>query len=569
MIELLQEYLAVVRGEKKADLVLTNSKIVNVYSGEIILGDLAIHQGKIIGWGDYRGQDEICLQGAYLLPGLIDAHLHLESTLVTPDEFCRQVLPRGTTTIAVDPHELANVAGIKGIEFIRQYQAHLPLNILLQLPSCVPATPNEQSGAILTAEDLASLVDLPGVHGLGEMMNFPGVVAGDPEVLKKIQLMNGRFCDGHAPLLADKALNSYAFVGITADHESTAREEALEKIRRGLYVMIREGSAAKDLATLLPLVKESNSRRFLFCTDDRHPVDLLHQGHLDFVLRKAIANGLPPMEAIRMVTLNAAECLGVSDVGSIAPGKRADLVVVDDLEAFNVTHVFKDGRLVALDGQSLLEFGFRPEIELRQTVDVGDQQRFDFRIPKAEAYRVIQLQSDRLLTGEVIQAVEIGSDGSEIIEPDIAKIVIVERHQGTGNVGIGLLKGSGLREGAFGSSVAHDSHNIVIVGRDDLSIKAVLERIVEEQGGFALALNGQIQGVLPLPIGGLISDQSIGWVAERLVQLRQLVGKQGVSLKDPFMTISFLALPVIPDLKMTTYGLFDIRKQRFSDLVVK
>lgn len=567
MIDLLQEYLAVARGEKKAGLVLKNAQIVNVYSGEIILADLAIHRGKIIGWGDYQGQEELDLEEAYLLPGLIDAHLHLESTLITPDEFCRQVLSKGTTTIAVDPHELANVAGIEGIEFIRQYRDHLPLNLLIQLPSCVPVTPNEQSGATLTAEDLAPLIDLAGVHGLGEMMDFSGVISGNRDLLKKIELMAGRFCDGHAPLLEEKQLNSYIFPGIHADHESTDLKEALEKIRRGLYVMIREGSAAKDLETLLPLINRGNSRRFLFCTDDRHPVDLLKEGHMDFVLRKAMAKGLEPIEAIRMATLNAAECLGVQDVGSIAPGKRADLVVVDDLHAFNITHVFKDGNLVAYAGKCHFECAFRPEIQLRQTVRVGDLQHLNLKIPPGKTYRVIHAQSGQLLTKEVIQAVKIAPNG-EIIEPDIAKMVVIERHRGTSTVGIGLVKGSGLRAGAFGSSVAHDSHNIVIIGRDDASIFAILERIIAEQGGLALAVNGRIQEILPLPIGGLISDRKIDWVVKRLAQLRQMALEQGVCWQDPFMMISFLALPVIPDLKLTTGGLFDVRQQRYTDLVV-
>ncbi len=569
MIDRLHNYLAIARGDSPAELVLKDVRIVNVYSGEIFLTDLAIHHGKIIGWGRYTGERELDIQGSYLLPGLIDAHLHLESSMVLPDEFCRVVLPHGTTTVAVDPHEVANVAGIRGIEFIRQYCGRLPLNILIQLPSCVPATPNELSGATLLAEDLEPLLDLPGIHGLGEMMNFFGVVEGNLEVLQKLEIMRGRFKDGHAPLLVDEALNAYCFAGIGADHECTSIEEAREKIRRGMYVMIREGSAAKDLTKILPLIKAENARRFVFCTDDRHPTDILEEGHMDYVVRKAIAGGIAPIEAVRMATLNAAECLGLNELGAIAPGKRADMVVVNDLRNFQVTHVFKDGRLAAQDGKLVRDIGYSPEIQLRNTVQVGEVKLADLQIPLAERYRIMCIQSDQLLTSQIIGRVAMEEGGTKILEPDVAKIIVVERYRGRSQMGIGLIKGFGLERGAMGSSVAHDSHNIVIVGKDDLSILAVLQRIILEQGGLAIALDGHLREILPLPLGGLISDQPIAWVTEKLNHLHQLAYAQGVKLSDPYMTLSFMALPVIPELKITSQGLFNVNQNKFVNLAVE
>ncbi|AZR73596.1 adenine deaminase [Anoxybacter fermentans] len=567
MAERLKEYLAVARGERVAELVLKEVRVVNVYTGEIFNTDLAIHHGRIIGWGTYSGQKELNLKGRYLVPGLIDAHLHLESAMVLPDEFCRQVVPRGITTIAVDPHELANVAGIKGIEFIRQYFGHLPINLLVQLPSCVPATFADQAGAVLNAEDLKLLLDLPGIHGLGEMMNFYGVIQGDPEVLAKIEMIEGRFVDGHAPLLKGNDLNAYVLAGIKADHECTDIEEAREKIRRGMYIMVREGSAAKDLLNLLPLINEDNGRRFVFCTDDRHPFDLTREGHLDFLIRKAIKSGMDPIQAIRMATLNAAECLGLSDLGAIAPGKRADLVVVDDLEDFKVYQVYKDGQLVAEEGELIQDISYQPEIDLRNTVKTKELSFESFRLSSGRQYRVIQVLPGQLLTKEVIQFVQI--EGKKILEPDVAKIVVVERHHRTGQVGVGLVKGFGLKEGAIGSSVAHDSHNLIAVGRNDESIMAVLNGIIENQGGLAIAKEGQLIEILPLPIGGLISDKKLTWVEEKLDKMHHLAHLQGVSLTDPFMTLSFLALPVIPELKMTSRGLFDVRQNKLVPLVVE
>lgn len=566
----MQEDLAVARGEQPAELVLRNVRIVDVYSGEIFLNDLAIHRGKIIGWGDYQGIEERNLAGRYLVPGLIDAHIHLESSMVLPDEFCRQVVARGTTTVVADPHELANVAGIMGIEFLRQYQNCLPINLIINLPCCVPATPVETSGAVLKAKDLQSLVGQPGIHGLGEVMDFYGVIQGAPDVLEKIQMMKGRFIDGHAPLLQGKDLNAYVLAGIMADHESTNVEEAREKIRRGLYVMIREGSAAKDLWRLLHLVQETNSRRFCFCTDDRHPKDLVEEGHLDFVIRKAIETGFSPIEAIRMATINAGECVMLPKLGSIAPGNQADLVVVEDLYDFRAYQVYKDGCLVAQEGKMLQEIYVEPKILLLNTVNVSELQIKDLQIPQARMYRLIGIQPDQLLTKEIQQPVKVIEQGlgQQIVEPGVAKIVVVERYHDSGRVGVGLIKGFGLLEGAIASSVAHDSHHLIAVGRDDLSIITALQAIIQEKGGLSVAKGDKALEVLPLPIAGLLSDQKLECVKEQINDLQRAAKGLGVGLTDPFMTLSFMALPVIPDLKITSNGLFDVGKNEFVSLVV-
>lgn len=569
MIESLLEYLAVARGEKKAELVFKEARIVNVYTNEIICANLAVHQGKIIGWGDYRGEKEVEMDGSYVIPGLIDAHFHVESSMLLPDELSRQIIPRGTTTLVVDPHEIANVAGVKGIEFIRQYHNHLALNLFVQLPSCVPATRFEESGAVLRAEDLATFLDLPGIMGLGEVMDFHGVVDGEIDLLKKLEIMGDRFIDGHAPLLKGKDLNAYILAGIMADHECTVIEEAKEKIRRGMYVMIREGSAAKDLIKLLPLIDKENSRRFVFCSDDRHPADLRHKGHMDFIVKKAISAGLNPIEAIKIATLNAAECLGLSNLGAIAPGKCADLVIVDDLNEFKVLEVYKDGQLVAQNGELLQDFTYRPDINLKNTVQAKKLTLEDLLLPSAEKYRVIQIHEGELLTSEIIQSVSLNQTGSEVYEDDIVKIIVVDRYGRIERIGRGFIKGTGLKSGAMGSSVAHDSHNLIAIGRDDASIQAVLNGIITEQGGIAVAKEGQLLDILPLPIGGLISDQNLAEVEEKLTKLHLLAKSLGITLCDPFMTLSFMALPVIPELKMTSRGLFDVRANKLVSPVIE
>lgn len=567
LIRLYEEDLAVARGEEKADLVLREARVVNVYSGEIHLTDLAVHRGRIIGWGRYQGKEERDLQGRYILPGLIDAHSHLESTMLLPGEFCRHVVPRGVTTVALDPHELANVAGIRGIDFFRRYVGRLPINLLIQLPSCVPATPADESGATLQAEDLAPLLELPGIHGLGEMMNFFGVVQGDRNVIAKLAMAEGRFIDGHAPLLKGNELNAYVWAGINADHESTEIEEAREKLRRGMYVMVREGSAAKDLQRLLPLIEERNARRFVLCTDDRHPLDLAEEGHMDDLLRKAIHAGLHPVEAVRMATLNAAECLGRPDLGAIAPGKRADLVAVTDLHDFHADEVYKDGQLVAVDGRLVQELAPEGEISLTNTVRVGELRQASLRIPAGGRYRVMQVHPGQIITHEVVRPVRI--EEGRIIDPDVLKIAAVERYRQTGHVGVGLIQGIGLREGAIASSIAHDSHNLIAVGRDDRSILLALEELIRMQGGLVLVRDGQVAEALPLPIGGLLSDRELPWVVAKLRRLHRLAHDGGVVLTDPFMTLAFMALPVIPELKITTLGLFDVRQNRLVPLVLE
>lgn len=563
----MKEYLAVARGDKTADLVLRNGKIIDVYCGQIIEDDLAIHRDKIIGWGDYAGEKVVDLQGKYILPGFIDSHLHLESGMILPDQFCNYVITRGTTTLLADPHEIANVAGVEGIKFIQHYVDQVPINLFINLPSCVPPTSLQESGTVLKAEDLEPLKDLPGILGLGEVMNFYGLIQGQQELLDKIEMMKGRFIDGHAPLLSGKELNAYLLAGVDADHEVTNLEEVKEKLERGMYIMVREGSLAKDLLKLIPAIDHNNRERFLFCTDDRHPTELLNEGHIDYLIKKAVKAGLDPIQAIRMATINPAQCLGLKDLGAIGPGKRADLVIVDNLHEMNINQVYKDGQLMVEEGELLNRANVPIPGSLKQTVkvDINKITYNSFAISRAKQYRVIQLVPDQLITRQVIQSVEMSRD--KIIEADVAKIIVVQRHNYSQQMGVGLVKGFGLETGAFGSSVAHDSHNIIIVGRDDESIMTTLKAIVKNQGGIAVANKGELKDILSLPIAGLISDKKLDNVEKKLTLLKKILDSQGVKIENPFMALSFLALPVIPELKITSQGLFDVQNNTLVDLI--
>lgn len=563
MNSLTLELISVARGDKPADLLLRNARIVNVFSGKVEEGPLAIYKGRIVGTGNYQTKRVIDLKGLYLSPGLIDSHIHIESTMLCPAEFARAVVPRGTTSVIIDPHEIANVWGIKGIRYMLRAGIGLPLDIYIMLPSCVPATSMETSGARLTARCLKPLLRERNVLGIAEVMNYPGVIAGDRGLLAKIRLgiEKERRIDGHAPGLSDKALNAYIAPGISSDHECTEIKEAEEKLKRGMFIMIREGTTEKNLSALLPLVGKANSRRFSFVSDDRHPFDLLREGHLDDILRKAVRMGLDPVTAIQLTTINPAEHFGLKDRGAIAPGYRANMVAFEDLRDFKPVMVFKDGGLVARDGKVLAGCIPRQRAMADDSMKINWENVKDLEV-KAEGdwIKVIQVFPGQIITKKVVERpkIENGIVVSDI-RRDILKAVVIERHKGTGNIGIGFVRGFGLKRGAIASSVAHDSHNIVAVGVNDKEILRAAKKVTEMGGGLAVVLDGRVMGALPLPIAGLMSDRPLNTVVKAMDKLLGAVRQLGCKLPDPFMTMSFLALPVIPELRLTDRGLVDVK----------
>ena len=557
--------LAVARGEQNADLVLRNAQLVNVFSGTIEATDIAIAAGKIAGIGQgYAGDAEIDLAGRFVAPGLIDAHVHIESSLCIPAQFARAVVPRGVTTVVTDPHEIANVAGIDGIRFIAENSADLPLSVVIMAPSCVPATAMETNGATLNADDLAGLLRENTVHGLAEVMNFPGVVYGDEDILAKVAAFHGRPIDGHAPALYDRMLNAYVAAGIGSEHECTTAAEAEQKLARGLYILIREATNAHNLHALLPMITEQNSRRICFCTDDRIPADLIDQGSVDYMVREAIRFGIAPVTALRMATLNAAEWFGLHDRGAVAPGRRADLIVFDDLEQLELALVFADGRLVAEAG-AICEAAFGPIPPLPATVASLVNVRWeavDLRVAaESEHIRVIGMIENQLVTEEHILPATM-RDGLAVADPerDLLKMVVVDRHRGSGSQGIGFIQGIGLQRGALAGTVAHDHHNLVAIGADDDSMWAAARAVMEMGGGLAVANGSEILASLALPVAGLMSDCTISEVRAGYDAMIAAAGSLGSPLHDPLMAMSFMALEVIPKLKLTDQGLVDVEQ---------
>jgi adenine deaminase len=571
----LAERIRVASGEGNADLLIKNGRVVNVFSGEIEAKDVAIHRGVIIGFGDYRAGKVIDVEGGLICPGLIDGHVHIESSMVTIPQFARAVLPHGTTTVVIDPHEIANVTGQKGIRFMAGSARGVPLNVFVMIPSCVPATHMETSGAVLRAADLGPLLREPWAIGLAEMMNFPGVILRDPEVLKKIEMARGKRIDGHAPCLTGKGLYAYLSAGIRSDHECTTPGEAKEKLEGGMWIMVREGTTARNLKDLLPLVTPENSRRFFFVTDDRHPRELLEEGHIDDLVRKAIRFGLNPVVAIQMATLNPAEYFGLNDLGAIAPGFRADLLVFDHLSRFHVKKVFKDGILVA-DGGKLLDRWSgkeRPTATRRKarTLRIRPLRKDALLLRSDQPFaKVIQIVPDQIVTKKVVKKVLL-KDGIALpdIKEDLLKIAVVERHHGTGNIGIGFVQGFGLKNGAIGSTVAHDSHNLVIVGANDEDILQTIQAIRSMGGGLAVVSDGKVLASLPLPVAGLMTESPVQQVHGGLEKLFAAARALGCKLPDPFMTLSFLSLPVIPELKITDKGLVDVNQFKIVPLFGK
>jgi adenine deaminase len=566
--------LAAARGESPGDLLLRNGKIVNVFTGTIDETDLMIFDGRIGGIGSgYRAEQMVDLQGAYVLPGLIDAHVHIESSLCVPSQFAAAIVPRGVTTAVIDPHEIANVAGVAGVHFMQRAARHLPLHVVIMAPSCVPATHMETSGATLTADDLAALLAEGAVYGLAEMMNFPGVVAGEQGVLSKLSVFRSRPIDGHAPGLGGNALNAYAASGIGSEHECTTVEEAAEKLARGLHLFIREATNAHNLHTLLPLISPRNSRRISFCTDDRMPGDLLDQGSIDYMVREAVAFGVDPIEAIRMATLNSAEWFGLRDRGAIAPGRVADLLVVDNLHELHPEQVYVGGRLVAEAG------ALRADVELPSLeagLVVGDTvkvnwQKVNFRISaQGHTARVIGVLENQLVTEERLLDVAV-EDGVALadVARDILKIAVIERHHASGHMGLGFIQGIGLQRGAMAGTVAHDHHNLIVVGADDRAMELAALRVGELGGGLVLVDGEQVVAELPLPVAGLMSERPVAEVRAAYDRLLAAAHSLGSTLHDPFMAMSFMGLAVIPTLKLTDQGLVDVERFDFVDLFVE
>ncbi len=568
---LIEERIRVASGEGKADLLIKNGRVVNVFSGEIEKKDVAIFEGYTIGFGDYRAKKVIDVNGDFLCPGLIDGHVHIESSMVTIPEFARAVLPNGTTTVIIDPHEIANVLGQEGIRFMAESARGIPLNVFIMIPSCVPATHMETSGATLKAADLKPLLKETWALGLAEMMNFPGVIYRDREVLRKIEMARGKRIDGHAPSLSGKGLYAYLSAGIRSDHECTTLKEAKEKMKNGMWIMIREGTTARNLKDLLPLVTPKNARRFLFVTDDRHPKELLEEGHINSMVRKAVQWGIDPILAIQMATLNSAEYFRLDDLGAIAPGYRADIVTFDGLNRFHIKKVFKDGVLVAENGKLLSSPMEKPSlfssIKRRGLRIKPMKENHLFLQSNYNLAKIIQLIPDQIVTKKVVKKILL-RDGLALpnIQEDILKIVVVERHRATGNIGMGFVQGFGLKKGAIGSTVAHDSHNLVIVGTNDPDILKTVEVIQAMGGGLAAVSNGKTIGSLPLPIAGLMAEGSVRRVKRRLDALRLATEALGCKLPDPFMVLSFLSLPVIPELKITDKGLVDVNQFKIVPL---
>jgi adenine deaminase len=567
----LEERIRAALGEGKVDLLIKNGRVVNVFSGQIERKDVAIFGGKIIGSGDYPAKKVVDIRGDFLCPGLIDGHVHIESSMVTIPQFARAILPNGTTSVVIDPHEIANVMGLRGIRFMAESVRGIPLNVFMMAPSCVPATHMETSGAVLRATEIKSLLKEPWVIGLAEMMNFPGVIYRDPEVLKKIEEAKGKRIDGHAPLLSGKLLNAYLTAGIRSDHECATLKEAKEKLANGMWIMIREGSTARNLRDLLPLVTAKNSRRLLFVTDDRHPKELLQEGHINSIVRKAIKWGTDPILAIQMATLNPAEYFRLDDLGAIAPGYRADLITFDHLGRFQIKKVFKDGVLVAENGKMVsrpIGVSFLLKKNVQSSVRMKDIKSDVFMIRSNQPLaKVIQLIPDQIVTKKVMKKIILKNGVAyPNLKEDILKIAVMERHRATGNVGIGFVQGFGLKRGAIGSSVAHDSHNLVIVGTTDEDMAKAAMAIKKMEGGLAVVSEGKVLASLPLPIAGLMTDAPVSRVHLQMEALYNATKSLGCELPDPFMTLSFISLPVIPELKVTDKGLVDVNQFKIVPL---
>ena len=575
--ETLRQQIAAGRSIVIADLVLKNARIINVFTNEIEKADVAISGGKIVGIGTYNGKSEVDLHGHYVCPGLIDGHIHIESSMLCGPAFEQAVLPHGTTAVITDPHEISNVAGTDGLDFMLETTKDLTLSVYFMLPSCVPATDLDESGAVLDAEQLRPYYRYPRVLGLAEMMNSYGAVRGDAKILQKIcDCTNaGKIVDGHAPFLSDKDLNAYIIAGVLSDHECSTMEEAMEKLRRGQYIMIREGTAAKNMAALLPLFREPYCNRCMLVTDDKHPGDLLRGGHIDANIRKAIAAGVDPAIAVKMATLIPAQYFGLKQHGAVAPGYKADLIVVSNLEQFTVEQVYKGGSLVAEGGKVLkpspLVIDSTRFARVMDSFDMDEITMKDLELHKSgEHERVIRLIENELLTEEEIipfrqyPGIAPGVD----VAHKIVKLAVFERHHHSGHVGLGFLGNYSLQCGAVASSIAHDSHNLIVAGTNDADMVLAGNTVRKNKGGLAFVVNGRVIGELALPVAGLMSAESVEVVMENVQHLKDALRTHGIAEGiDPFMTLAFVSLPVIPKLRLNTYGIVDVKKQRIVPAV--
>ena len=562
----------VARGFEKADLVIKNANIVNVLSEEIHKADIAIVDGIIAGIGEnYSGEKEIDVNGAYVTPSFIDGHVHLESTMMLPSEFAKVALPAGTTTVIIDPHEISNVLGLHGISFMHEAVKNLPLDVYTMLPSCVPATPFETSGFDLNSYDLSLLIDKPWVLGLAEMMNFPGVLNQDNNVMAKLELAksSGKCLDGHAPYLHGQDLCAYIASGVKSDHDCTTPDEAIEKLRLGMYVMIREGTAAKDLDALMPVLKTCNTRKCIFVTDDRHPADL--KEHINGMVRRAVEAGVDPVKAVQIASLNTAEYFGLNNLGAVAPGYKADLLILPDLKSFKPDLVIKNGVIAAENGRLIAELPENEALAVRNSVNVRWITPEDFRIEaKGSKVTALEVIPHQLITKSVVSEVKI-EDGNAVsnVDNDTLKICVIERHRATGNIGKGFVKGFNLKCGAIASTVAHDSHNMIVIGTNDADMYAAAVALIKCKGGKVVVKDGEVISELPLPIAGLMSDRDFDYVVNKCEELNKTAHSIGCKIEDPFMTMGFLSLPVIPELKVTDKGVFDTNKFDFIDIFEK
>lgn len=550
----------------KPDLVLKNGFVVDVHTEEVIKGDLAIKEGRIVGiFEDYIGIRNIDVTGKYVLPGLIDGHIHIESSMLSLSEFCKAVVPRGTTSIIADPHEIANVGGISAIKAIIKNAKNLPLDIFLSAPSCVPATSLETSGAVIDSKQISKLLNMPEITCLGEIMNYPGVINKDSEVMKKIEIakLKRKRIDGHCPGLTGKELCAYIAAGVNSDHETTEGPEGLEKLRKGLYLMIREGSAAKNMEKVLPYLMEQKAdlNRCLLVSDDRHPEHLISGGHMDYTIKKAIRLGLNPTTAIKMASLNPAKHFCLRGYGSLGVGRRANIIVVDSLQRFNVEMTIHKGKIVAKDGQMVVPL---PKDSYSQKIlnSIRLKKKFsreNFKVKdNKKPVRVMGLVENQIVTKKLIAELK-GKNGElkSDIEQDILKIAVIERHRGINNYAVGFVKGFGLKSGAFASTVAHDSHNIIVVGANDEDMAAAVNKVAEIKGGFVVVNNGEILALLPLEIGGLMSMENIKVIVQKQSEIHSKIASLGCKINSPMMALAFLTLPVIPEIKITDKGIIE------------
>ena len=577
--DVLKNRIAAGRGDVCADLVLKNARVINVFTNEIETADIAISGNHIVGVGEYRGRKEVDLRGSYVCPGLIDGHIHIESSMLCGPAFEQAVLPHGTTAIITDPHEISNVAGLDGLEFMLETTKDLTLSVYFMLPSCVPATDLDESGAVLDAEQLRPYYRHPRVLGLAELMNAYGTVHCDPKVLQKICdcTKAGKIVDGHAPLLYDKDLNAYVVAGVQSDHECSNIEEAMDKLRRGQYIMIREGTAAKNMDALMPLFQEPYCNRCMLVTDDKHPNDLLRSGHIDYNIRKAIQAGAAPAIAVKMATLIPAQYFGLKQHGAVAPGYLADLIVVSDLEHFTVEQVYKNGTLVAERGKTLKPASLMIDntrfARVMESFDMDEITLRDLELRERGDYeRIICLRQDELLTEEKIIPFQQHPNTAPGVdtEQQIVKLAVFERHHHSGHVGIGFLGNFSLKCGAVASSIAHDSHNLIVAGDNDADMVLAGNTVRKNKGGLAFVANGQVMAEVALPVAGLMSTESAESVAEKMQALEDALKAHGVAEDSGiFMTLAFVSLPVIPKLRLNTYGIVNVEQQKIVPAVFK